>query len=123
MNVADCPAANDVDVPEHAPDGDDRDTQSIALKLVANDGATWVSVIDTPVNAACPVLVATNVYVTVSPTPATDIVFAVLVTDTDATSTDADASGDVTDPPDGDVPDATAESSITPLSISAWVTT
>jgi hypothetical protein len=39
VKVADCPAANDVDVPEHVPAGDANDTQSIADNDDATDGA------------------------------------------------------------------------------------
>jgi hypothetical protein len=61
VNVPDCPAANDVDVPEHVPAGDANDTQSMADNDDAEDGATCVSVIDTLLSATGPVSVATKV--------------------------------------------------------------
>ncbi len=126
MNVADWPGASDVEVPEHEPDGEASDTQSMADNDDATDGAVCVSVIDTAVNGTSPVLSATNVYVTVSPTADTEETDGVFDTvnagDWDAVTTAVDGA-DVTGPPDGGVPDATAESSITPFVTSAWVTT
>ncbi len=135
MNVAVSVGANNVaSEPEHTPvPAVDTDWQVIADNPVFDDGDACVSVTDTSVNGTSPVLVATKVYVTVSPTDDTDFTLADFTTDNagvwvagTTTSSGGDVTGDGVGPPGeagGGVPDATAESANWPLVKSAWVTT
>src|SRR5580704_10217743 len=80
VNVADWPGANDVDEPEHVPDGLDNDWH-VGPDARLPAGGSCVSSTEMPVRLTLPVFVTSNVYVTVSPTADTDAGLADLAID------------------------------------------
>jgi len=89
------------------------------------EGATCTSVTAKPDSVTLPVFSSANVYVTTCPTDETVAGAADLASDNDAFDSAVTVAGDgsdVTLGPDGGVPDAVAESTIDPASISACVT-
>ena len=120
--MADWPATNVVVVPEQEPVGVASDWQVIVPSEPATDGAIWVSFTPTEVKLVFPVLVTTNVYVTVWPEADTTVGLAVLTILIPVVGILSGDEGEVMDGPLGGVPVAVAESATAVAAKSAAVT-